>query len=947
MTPERWQQVKEVLHKALELAPEQRPAFLQQSCSGDESLRRDVESLLASADQAGAGFLQSFTMHVALPKGSRLGDYEVQSLLGSGGMGEVYRAHDCRLDRDVAIKVLPRVFSSNPERLRRFEQEARAAAALNHPNILAVLQMGTHEGAPYLVSELLEGLTLREQLRRGPLPIRKAIDYAIQIAHGLAAAHDKGIVHRDLKPENLFVTKDGRIKVLDFGLAKLTQPKTASVPVTRTPDQQTESGMVMGTVGYMAPEQVRGEVVDRRADIFAFGAILYEMLSGKRAFQGQSAADTAAAVLNQEPASLSNIVPSIPSGLQRIVQRCLEKSADQRFHAAPDLAFALESLSGFTGPTSEVLEMGRLPHYWRWILAVGTLTVAGTFLTWYVLHRHASPGPAFRERQLTSNSSESPITAAAISPDGKYLAYVDDAGINLKLIDSGEMHLLPSPAGSRVDSLSWLPDGTRLLVGGWESENSSIWVISILGGVPRKLRDVASQPSPSPDGTQISFIANREQGIWIMRADGAQAHKVLAASGTDQVTLPQFMPGAQKIIYGKIHNVYEISGEVKAEITAETMDLQTGKTTVILSEPRVTSGIALPDGRLIYSLYDTPSIEASLWAIGTDAHLSRAANKPQRIAGWVRSVVNNLSVTADGRRIAFIKQTPQMDVYVGDLRANGRRLINSRRLTLDDREDRPAAWTADGKAVLFYSDRNGSFDIFKQALNQTTAEPIVAGPEDEIGPNAVSPDGKWYFYSVVPNLSQANLITPVTLMRVPADGGPPQAMFDRPQLAFVKCARKPSNSCVVVVLEPTHLDVYALDQAWGKGPLLRSFEIHSIRLYFDLSPDGSHIAVVWPGEQPGRIRQLSLTDGTSRDLMLTDWMRWGRIAWSADGKGWYTSRLSAGGTDLVYVDSEGHPVTLSHQLGHFDVWAIPSPDGQHLAFAQTNSSSNVWIAENF
>jgi len=210
MTPERWQQVKEVLHGALELAPEQRPAFLEQACSSDHALRQDVESLLASSDEARSGFLQSSAVRVTLTKGTRLGDYEVQSLLGSGGMGEVYRARDRRLDRDVAIKVLPSFLSSDPDRLRRFEQEARAAAALNHPNILAVMQMGTYQGAPYLVSELLDGLTLREHLRRGPLPIRKATDFAIQIAHGLAAAHDKGIVHRDLKPENLLSVSAAR-----------------------------------------------------------------------------------------------------------------------------------------------------------------------------------------------------------------------------------------------------------------------------------------------------------------------------------------------------------------------------------------------------------------------------------------------------------------------------------------------------------------------------------------------------------------------------------------------------------------------------------------------------------------------------------------------------------------------------------------------------------------
>ncbi len=260
---------------------------------------------------------------MTLSPGTKLGRYEIQSLLGSGGMGEVYRAHDFALKRDVAIKVLPSFVSSDPDRLRRFEQEARAAAALNQPNILAIYQLGTHEGAPYLVSELLEGSTLREQIRRGPLSPRKAIDYGVQITRGLAAAHDKGIAHRDLKPENLFVTKDGRLKILDFGLAKLTQGSVPAEHNAPTVASETGPGLVLGTVGYMSPEQVRGQAIDHRTDIFAFGAILYEMLSGKRAFQKTTSADTMSAVLNEDPPGISQLAPTTPPALQRVVHRCL------------------------------------------------------------------------------------------------------------------------------------------------------------------------------------------------------------------------------------------------------------------------------------------------------------------------------------------------------------------------------------------------------------------------------------------------------------------------------------------------------------------------------------------------------------------------------------------------------------------------------------------------
>src|ERR1700682_6507637 len=269
---------------------------------------------------------------MAVTSGTKLGPYEIVSLLGAGGMGEVYRARDSRLRRDVAIKVLPHALSLDADRMRRFEQEALATAALNHPNILAVFDIGTSEGSPYVVSELLEGETLRERLRSGAIAVRKTLDYAMQIAHGLAAAHEKGIVHRDLKPDNLFVTKDGRVKILDFGLAKLTQPdsgsQTSMATVTHGAPEGTEAGVVMGTAGYMSPEQVRGSPVDPRSDIFSFGAILYEMLSGKRAFHGDTPADTMSAILREDPPELAETNRNVSPALERIVHHCLEKNPE-------------------------------------------------------------------------------------------------------------------------------------------------------------------------------------------------------------------------------------------------------------------------------------------------------------------------------------------------------------------------------------------------------------------------------------------------------------------------------------------------------------------------------------------------------------------------------------------------------------------------------------------
>src|ERR1700687_1623678 len=313
---------------------------------------------------------------MALISGTKISHYEILSPLGAGSMGEVYRARDSRLERDVAIKVLAQLVSSDPQRLRRFEVEAKAAAALNHPNILAVYQMGTYAGVPYLVSELLEGKTLTETIRRGPLPLRKVIDYGVQIAHGLAAAHAKGITHRDLKPDNLFVTREGRVKILDFGLAKVQLKETpnALAPTVTLP------GVAMGTMGYMSPEQLRGLATDQRTDIFAFGAILYEMVMGKQSFFKPTEADTISAILNEEPPSISQFSPDTPAALERGIRRCLEKNPEQRFHSASDLAFSLEALSdpSVSSPTAPSAVPKVEPTHLRlpWLAAALLIAIA-------------------------------------------------------------------------------------------------------------------------------------------------------------------------------------------------------------------------------------------------------------------------------------------------------------------------------------------------------------------------------------------------------------------------------------------------------------------------------------------------------------------------------------------------------------------------------------------
>jgi eukaryotic-like serine/threonine-protein kinase len=453
MTPERWQQIRGVLGEALELPPEQRSAFLQRNCSSDPSLRQEVETLLASSPDVRSSFLQSSPPRVTLTSGTKLGDYEVKSLLGAGGMGEVYRARDARLGRDVAIKVLP-LLATGSDRLRRFEQEARAAAALNHPNILAVFQMGTYQGAPYLVSELLEGETLREQLKRGPLSVRKAVGCGVQIAHGLAAAHEKGIVHRDLKPENLFVTREGRVKILDFGLAKLTQPRSNSDNDLKL-TQGTEPGVVMGTVGYMAPEQVRGQTTDPRADIFAFGAILYEMLAGKRAFQKPTSADTMSAILNEDPPEISQVTTSIPPALQRVVHRCLEKNPEQRFQSASDLAFALEALSDSQGPAPvATAAKANISARKRWkIIVPVAVTLLALMLAGYI----------YSQRRTKLTDKDTIVVAEFANSTGDPI--FDDTlkqALTSSLVQSPFLNVMSDSSVSQTFGLMTKPANTRL-----------------------------------------------------------------------------------------------------------------------------------------------------------------------------------------------------------------------------------------------------------------------------------------------------------------------------------------------------------------------------------------------------------------------------------------------------------------------------------------------------
>jgi serine/threonine protein kinase len=465
---------------------------------------------------------------VALASGFRLGPYEIVSALGAGGMGEVYRAHDPRIGRDVAIKVLPVAISENRDHLQRFEREARATGALNHPNLLVIFDFGTHDGAPFIVSELLEGTSLRDRLGERRLPLRKAIDYAVQIAHGLGAAHDKGIVHRDLKPENIFITADERVKILDFGLAKLMQTDDSAISATAaTQRMATTPGVVLGTVGYMSPEQVRGTAIDHRSDVFSFGVVLYEMISGVPPFRRESGVETMNAILNDDPPPIAG--DATPPALLRLLEHALEKNRERRFESMKDVAFALEALTGSGAAVkkksrarkSKGSERARQPQYRRITFQRGTIMTArfapdGSIIygaTWEdgpleILSAHP-PDPEARPLGLIDADvlSVSPKGELAVSLGRRYVkGWVTIGTLARRPISGGS----PRIVCEDVQEAEWAPDGKNLLI---IRRVSGLYRIeSPIGNVLYESPLWISHARQSPLGDRIAFLEHPAWG---------------------------------------------------------------------------------------------------------------------------------------------------------------------------------------------------------------------------------------------------------------------------------------------------------------------------------------------------------------------------------------------------------------------------------------------------
>jgi len=677
--------------------------------------------------------------------GTRFGDCEILGPLGAGGMGDVYRARDQSLGREVALKVLPEELASDPERLRRFEQEARAAAALNHPNILIVYRFGTTEsGAPYLVTELLQGQTLRERLQQGAIPVRKTVDYGSQIVRGLVAAHDRGIVHRDLKPENLFITRDGLVKILDFGLAKLTRPDPTGSDST-VAFGSTEAGVVLGTVGYMSPEQVRGFTADGRSDIFSLGAICYEMISTKRAFQGATAADTMSAILKEEPAELGSSGRNLPPALGRIVHRCLEKDPAERFQSARDLAFNLEMLSRDESGPVPAIAATKISRKLSSIFVTAAIVLAavGAFFAARTLVRTEAPKPVAL-RRLTDfvGMEEFP----ALSPDGKSVAFTSDLGgrrqVWVRLLSAGApLQVTHDDADHQAPR--WSADSSSLIYfspSPAANGQGQVWEVPALGGTARPIVGSLIPADFSHQGQHIAYLRPNQGQIelTVADADGTNAHVVARLPGDYIYSNLRWSPDDRLLGYqsGRTFD-YDIfyvplSGGEPHRIT------QDGNPEAGFSWLPDSSGVIFSSSRGDTVLYMRTM---NLWA-------ARVKDKTPRQLTFGETSYVSPDVDHDGNVVAS-RDRLQFDIWKYPV--DGTPQENVRRGTQITHQtgavQTPSA-SPDDHEVVYLSDSggHGNLWILKQDTGQTRQLTFEQNPRIALGVPVWSPDGKYIAY---------------------------------------------------------------------------------------------------------------------------------------------------------------------------------------------------------
>jgi DNA-binding winged helix-turn-helix (wHTH) protein len=598
-------------------------------------------------------------------------------------------------------------------------------------------------------------------------------------------------------------------------------------------------------------------------------------------------------------------------------------------------------------------------HSMRWLIlgGIASALMVGAVLGWHAAHS-AAPIRTISERRLTANAAELPVTDGVISPDGRYLAFTDGSGFHLRQVDTGETHAVALPAGFNARPRSWFPDGTHLLAS-WVAgpqEPESIWEISSIGGSPRKLVDRGAWPAVSPDGSMVAYLASATQfketslnkEIWVVRSDGEEPRKLLGG-GEDVFGPPAWAPDGKRLAYMRGRFA---AGMPWIRCQLEVFNLSTGEASVLVAAPALGPTIAwAPDGRLIYSLAEPPpnQNDSNLWALRLDGS-GRAAGSAARLTRGL-GVASLISVTADGKRLAFFRQTVEPDVYVTDLKGNGTTLTPPLRLTLDERADFPYSWTPDSQSVIFVSDRNGAFNIFKQGIHDAEPEVLVPGREDMVVPR-LSPDGSSIIYLITPPIGAA-ANGKVRLMRAPLVGGPPQTVLEAPGISNQQCARLPSRVCILSKFEPGRERFFLFDPEKGMGAEIGKAEINSVNAYdfnWSLSPDGRMLAMAKREgiQKAPTIRVLPLFEGIEKMIPIPGWAGIGSVDWAADGKSvWATGYNSDGSKTLLNVALAGKVRSMLEEKAMTLGWAIPSPDGKHLAIWKAHGDSNVWMLENF